>query len=463
MTPRKCIRGYGCGDTCIARTDACQSAIGDPMMIAALAGLVMKTAYALKNNKSRIAADKASVAEAIGKAKAIADPQLREDKMYSIAMQTLNTIPPDEAAEILLDIHIPSENGEQISLKDYAEGLKQKHTSFAEGKKGASRIPPKGDIVRDELTGKDVHAMYYMPASKIRTVSDEEVDEVYEKLKGDSSELLEGLFKPGRGQPSRYAPPDRKLADWPGKDGQLRLKKSMLKAMLEQIGEDKNGNAYLHDPWEPDGVLKTWPDLDHIVPLAVGGTHGPNVDQDPAPDIGYHSDNFVWIGRHINQNYKAERTIPDTATKLNTDGITEQQYAEYKAAGKDWDATTAKEAMDKAWAKFDEQVQAQLIKKASDADAYALAQKLKDVHSPSFPKKEELQLALQDAKTPKAKDSLLKRMAEGLEAHIDKASIKAEIAKGKSEYPKLMQIFSDKLDELHAKREADLQKLINRA
>ena len=141
--------------------------------------------------------------------------------------------------------------------------------------------------------------VYHLPGMKRRTVTDREVDAGWDNLSTQQKSLL---FSANAGAPGRGSF-NRVDVEW-GNDTE-RMRKSMLKAMLEQADDDGN----ILDPWT--GKELTFPaDLDHIVPISKGGAHG---GSNPlVPNAGLASENWVWIDPSINRNYKGDNDIYDT-------------------------------------------------------------------------------------------------------------------------------------------------------
>lgn len=141
--------------------------------------------------------------------------------------------------------------------------------------------------------------VYSLPGMKRRTVDDQEVDAAWDALTTQQRDIL---FSPNAGAPGR-GELDLRQSEWDGETD--RMRRSMLKAMLEQ--SDDNGNII--DPWS--GKPLEFPaDLDHILPIAQGGGHGSPVQG--SLNSGYASDNWVWVNPEVNRNYKKDRDVYDT-------------------------------------------------------------------------------------------------------------------------------------------------------
>jgi len=154
--------------------------------------------------------------------------------------------------------------------------------------------------------GKGV-GVYDLPTMKRRTVSDTEVEAVWEAMTPDQQQLI---FSANAGAPARGE--GNRIRDEWNKDTEL-MRKSMLKAMMEQT--DDNGDVI--DPWT--GKTLEFPaDLDHIVPLKKGGGHGGKVSKEKTADFNttITSDNWVWVKPEINRNYKGDSDLDGTIKKL---------------------------------------------------------------------------------------------------------------------------------------------------
>lgn len=146
--------------------------------------------------------------------------------------------------------------------------------------------------------------VYELPGMKRRVVDDQEVDAAWDAL---NTQQRDNLFSPNAGAPGR-GQFDLRQSEWGGDNE--RMRRSMLKAMLEQSDDDGN----IIDPWT--GKPLVFPaDLDHIVPIAQGGGHGSSVQGQL--NSGYASDNWVWISPEINRAaYKGNRDVYDTYQKV---------------------------------------------------------------------------------------------------------------------------------------------------
>ena len=353
----------------------------------------------------------------------------KDDAEFEVALieNGMNKNNPDDVTTRLME---PRDIGGTImTLDDYSNNLKNKYPDYKPGrtaKNGQDRVlPDQSDLVKDPITGKMVHEMYYVPGSKQRTVTDAEVDAVWDKISKEEGgkELLTTLFSLDKGSPGRN-PPDRSKLDYDrSSNGPERLKKAQMKALLEQMIE-VNGQPEIHDPWEPDGIMKDFPDLDHIVPLAVGGTHGVPVDSLIPPTTGYHSDNFVWIGKRVNQHYKKDGTIPDTVNQMRVEAVTtdKDEYNKFKEY-EDWEATSdeTRAEADKKWATYDGLVSSSRERKLEEMQDYEFLKRITD-RSDDMPSSEEF-IDLMVNSDDKRKEGFRKRALDGLSnlGAIDKA------------------------------------------
>lgn len=164
-----------------------------------------------------------------------------------------------------------------------------------------------GLSIRDFGLSDDSVGVYDLPNMKRKSVTDNDVDAVWDAMSSDQKKLI---LPTNAGAPDRGAGKGEasyKDSDWGGDTE--RMRKGMLKAMLEQ--SDEEGNVI--DPWT--GKKLEFPaDLDHIVPLAKGGGHGGRTGRQP--NGGYESSNWVWIEPKINRNYKNDRDIHDTVQAM---------------------------------------------------------------------------------------------------------------------------------------------------
>ena len=246
---RECETGKSCGRSCISKDRRCRDEL-DTETGARVDAFVARVIAAKTENKS----DKAKSNDAVN---ALASAKTREERVAIVA-PLMNTMRPEEARAIL-----------DVERKG--------------GKLGGLRRPD---------------GEYSMPEMKLREVDDVEVDAVWDELSTHQRNLL---FSGTAGAPGRG---DRVKIDWDGDTE--RMRKSMLKAMLEQSTPD----GRVIDPWT-NTDLKFPADLDHIVPLAKGGTHGSGADSK-----GYDGSNWVWIDPRVNRNYKGDRDLNLTAYRL---------------------------------------------------------------------------------------------------------------------------------------------------
>lgn len=210
----------------------------------------------------------------------------------------------------------------------------------------------------EEYANKRGSNNYNIPGQKQRVdVTDDEVDHFWDSLSTVERNLL---------APAGAGAPDREKinnggkslvdTDWGTKpEDRVRMRKAMLKTLLEQLDEDGN----LIDPWT--GKAFDIPaDLDHIRPVAKGGGHGIAEKGKPKPksDIGtdYNSENWIWTSKEINRNYKGDRDIKGTVARIKAatnkkvynDGLDEKinQYLTLEKEKIDLEDNTAKAAQD---------------------------------------------------------------------------------------------------------------------
>ena len=211
--------------------------------------------------------------------------------------------------------------GKQISFSEYAKILRDAKKDLGDRYQRGS-VDEFGRSTPPTIDGKPTDAFYRPPEHKIRKVSDQEVDEVWDKL---DKNVKDKMFSSSVGSPNRAYEDCRKrfknnkkqrdqcvkrtTQDWgEGSENDLRLRKTMLKALLEQSFVDENGELKIIDPNEPraGGVSFEFLDLDHVVPLNAGGLHGPAVDGSDSGEK-YPSGNFVWTNKYWNRWGKGAR------------------------------------------------------------------------------------------------------------------------------------------------------------
>ena len=210
----------------------------------------------------------------------------------------------------------------------------------------------------EEYANKRGSNNYNIPGQKQRVdVTDAEVDLFWDSLSTVERNLL---------APAGAGAPDREKinnggkslvdTDWGTKpEDRVRMRKAMLKTLLEQLDEDGN----LIDPWT--GKAFDIPaDLDHIRPVAKGGGHGIAEKGKPKSksDIGtdYNSENWIWTSKEINRNYKGDRDIKGTMARIKAatnkkdynDGLDEKidKYLTLEKEKIDLEDNTAKAARD---------------------------------------------------------------------------------------------------------------------
>lgn len=241
-----CTTGKPCGNTCIAKSDVC--ALGS------------QTAKVL--DKLVAGATVPRVASSEVKQKALDELDLA------------NTAEEKAAAVKALMLRLPPE-----TLKDIEAHM------GAFGDSDASK------------------GVYALPGMKRRKVDDQEVDAAWDALTTQQRDIL---FSPNAGAPGR-GQFDLRQSEWGGDTD--RMRRSMLKTMLEQSDDDGN----IIDPWT--GKPLVFPaDLDHIVPIAQGGGHGSPSQGNL--NSGYASDNWVWISPEVNRNYKGDGDVNETYAKI---------------------------------------------------------------------------------------------------------------------------------------------------
>ena len=408
---RNCIKGFECGNSCISKAKDCLDITTDSKKLNTLVEGIINFSKFVKEETKYLPTQKEKLATEL--------TTFEDDALAQLALSSgMNSFSPEEAT---ITVGKAKENLGNNNLAEYAENLKNKYKGYKPGKKASEgspnnrKLPPESDLITDPFTGKQVHEMYYLPGSKIRNVTDKEVDAVWDRLKStkEGKGFLDSMFALSKGAPARDKP-DRSELDFPGKGGTMRLRKSQLKALLEQVAEDEDGDIYIADPWSDDGRLKYFPDLDHIVPLAVGGTHGTPVDTIVPPTSGYHSDNFIWTSKQINQKYKGDRTIPDTVKLLEKDAFTKDkdQVRRFEET-MEWDQSLAKEYNTKNDNYF-LNLRKALERKKRDGASFTIRDRVSRQESDMFTKTEYEQL-LGSIAIKKEKINLAKRVLDGLE------------------------------------------------
>lgn len=193
-----------------------------------------------------------------------------------------------------------------ITIEQYAEFLEQNTSPWSA--KNLNAQPGKDS--KDTGRSPDNPARYIMPGMKVRRISDDEVDEAWNKL---STDVKDRLFPAGAGAPGRGKEDggfDR-TKDWANTEN---MRKGMLKALMEQIEVDGDGTARLGGAQWTDiatGML----DLDHLVPIAAGGMHGPMGDSG-ASGTKYDTRNWAWVPHYINRTNKGNSDLVETVADL---------------------------------------------------------------------------------------------------------------------------------------------------
>jgi hypothetical protein len=292
-----------------------------------------------------------------------AKDQAELDKILRLAS---NRIPPDELTAIL-----------DHTLTD---GTKVR--DIENNPKYANEYELKGDMKRNNK------------------VTDKQVEEIWLGMSGEQKALL---VPRGAGAPDRIIkgqPPSPSYieTDWGTTDKDVeRMRKSMLKAMLEQI--DANGDII--DPWT--GKPLEFPaDLDHIVPLAKGGGHGGKTGR--VVNAGINSENWVWIKPEINRNYKGDGDLQETVASmaseerenLRTNG---QSYRDHlDKIKKEYQAGSLKDIKDKDRKKAIAAIEAYFDPTKTDASEWMELPDPDRVQGMSKPEAEVVYKALRDAK-----------------------------------------------------------------
>jgi len=261
---KNCSKGKPCGDTCIDKNDDCQlSAVAANLLNTLSLGASLKEQNQVRNDETR---------------------------KYISALESTNSA--DERRKIIsaMSVRLPPDR-----IKEILE----------------SEIEP-GKTIKDFGLSDDSKGVYKLDRMKLRQVSDQEVDSIYDALSTQQKDLLlpASAGAPGRGEG------DRVKDEW-DKDTDA-MRRSMLKTLLEQSQDD----GTIIDPWSGK-ELRMPADLDHIVPLAKGGGHGVAKAGQKA-NGQYRSENWVWTSPEVNRNYKKDRDIHDTVKALvkhETEGI----------------------------------------------------------------------------------------------------------------------------------------------
>lgn len=248
---RDCTTGKPCGDACISKNHRCRDKISGEDADRVDA-FIAKVAQHKKSLSSKKQSDSTVTA--------LAAAATREEKAAIVA-PLLTTLRPEEARAIL---EVDREGG-PLTNREFKEGE------------------------------------YFLPEMKRRKVSDLQVDAAWDSLTAAQRNLL---FPRNAGAPDRG---DRIKTDWDGNT--QRMRKSMLKALMEQMDDE----GRIIDPWT-NKELKFPADLDHIVPLAKGGTHGSPLTTDK--DAPYDGSNWVWVNKEINRHYKGDNDINGTIANL---------------------------------------------------------------------------------------------------------------------------------------------------
>ncbi|MGL4567524.1 MAG: hypothetical protein ACRCU6_03215, partial [Fusobacteriaceae bacterium] len=324
MEKDKCKKGQACGRTCINKDFECrQKTLGPDINSSLLAisnlatsirDLGPRDSQTIKNNQIKI----------LTEAEKITDKDLKRKLIVEAAMLDFNSHTPEEAKAILnrkikIDTKDPNYKGlpGEVTLEEYADWV-SKQDWYLNGPDWSTGSVSKG-IPRVE----DDFRKYYVPGSKLREVSDEEVDGVYSKLGPEDMAIFVGKNK---GAPDRVEDGENRYkVDWDNNDE--RMYKEQLRTLLQQVVVNPDGSAYIHSPFSPDGVLRGIADLDHIVPVSKGGTHGPLE--------GVPNKNWVYIEARINRGTKKNRDIVETIQELKESAYgykrrNAEQYYQYK-------------------------------------------------------------------------------------------------------------------------------------
>lgn len=203
----------------------------------------------------------------------------------------------------------PNTDKKQKAL-DALEAAKNRADEIAAVRELMQRLPPETLAKIDAHMGafgasEASKGVYQLPGMKRRDVSDQDVDAMWDTL---TTEQKNVLFSTNAGAPDR-GQFDLRREEWGGDTD--RMRRSMLKAMLEQTNDDGD----VIDPWTGE-PLEFPADLDHIIPIAKGGGHGGRNRSEA--NSGYASENWVWVSPQVNQYYKVDDDIHTTYQRIKS-------------------------------------------------------------------------------------------------------------------------------------------------
>lgn len=305
MEKDKCGKGQPCGKTCINRSFECRQKTLGPDVNASLAAITNlaksirdlgpRDSQTIRNNQIK----------KLSEASKISDADLKRKLIVEAAMLDFNSHPPEEAKSILnkkikIDTKDPLYKGlpSEVTLEEYGEWVSKQEWYRAETNWSTGSISKGIDRKGDDFR------KYYVPGSKLREVSDDEVDAVWEKLTQEDKVIFIGKNK---GAPDRVDDGENRYkVDWD--NDYDRMYKEQLRTILQQVVVNPDGTSHISSPFSPDGVLRGIADLDHIVPVSKGGTHGP-LD-------GVPNKNWVYIEARINRATKKNSDIVETVEDL---------------------------------------------------------------------------------------------------------------------------------------------------
>lgn len=308
---RECKKGYNCGKTCIERKDDCDE------LTSLQSGKIMdnyEAIFRLFDDKAEVLVPGGNIGERmfkydkgkIAKAKAESGEWSEEQttKFLEDAWLAVNASYTPVQAQAVLAREIDLDSGHELVTKlgrkptfeEYGDWMSKQEwyknpNLGSKAQNGKERI--EGDRRLYELPGmKQKNSIFASKADE-----NEAIEKIWSAMPAD---IRESLFKSSAGEPNRDDPPNRVQEDWGGDLESMR--KGMLRTLLQQAVRDKDGQIYFADPKSPDGRLGVPPALDHIIPLARGGTHT--------------EENWTFTSDVSNSTVKGNGTLVDEVKKL---------------------------------------------------------------------------------------------------------------------------------------------------